>query len=132
MKIVRKAKSQWTKVFRTPGPSDLLLLYANGAPRSSVAVWHTHPGNDKPHVHIEANEADHHEHAPHKHQHATIAHDHDTEGHWHLPIPAHGVRGVHALLVVTNATIWLAIRDDVAIPRFRRSRAPARAPPLAA
>src|SRR5271155_2011373 len=133
MKLARQAKSQWTRVFRALRPSELLLLYARAVPRGGVAVWHTHPGNDQPHAHIEDHNHSHpHESGDHDRHHPHEAHHQRSEGHWHFAIPARQVGGLFALLIVAFSTIWLAVSNLAAIFPSRESCASARAPPLPA
>jgi len=125
-----------------------VLTYAREAPSFGVAVWHKHPGNDRPHVHIHQHESrdgqdrhhpSHDHDAPgHSQSERTSHEDHqqsdpgEIEGHWHLAIPAHQLGGIHALLILTISIIWVAISDPVATTSICRSHTAARAPPLLA
>jgi hypothetical protein len=147
VKILRQRIVRWGAVFRAPRPSDLILIYSGAAPGSGTAIRHSHPGNHRPHVHIQEHDdahSHHHDESDHDHSHHhtrehfeqrsdepdhSHAHREETKGHWHLAIPAHPVRGLHALLTLALSIVWLAISDSIAIFPARRFHAPARAPP---
>jgi hypothetical protein len=152
MKTLHKKSFRWSGAFRGLNPADSLLLYAGSTPRAGSALWHSHPRNHVPHVHVEAAKADadsghelHRHRASNEQQHHTghTAGDHETgrghshehnhsddSGHWHLVVPAELLRVWHQFLVFAACEIWDAICDlaDVAI-EFR-SASSARGPPL--
>lgn len=152
MKTLHKKLVRWTRTFRGLNHADSLLLYAGSTPRAGSAVWHSHPRNHLPHVHVEVAKPDDEnaEEPPHRHfdghehhDHAGDGHsDHETDrppdlehddshdaGHWHFVVSAARLRVSQELLAYAKCEIWVTLHDlaDSAIAFSPASSA--RAPP---
>ena len=111
---------RWRGVFRALQRTDLLLLYSGLAPQSASAVWHSHPRNHTPHVHVEfaADEHPGHSHtdhdARHRHQHDSHHHEesHDNDGHWHFVIAPQSLEPLQ-LLIFAIVEINIAVSSQI-------------------
>jgi len=151
LKTLHKKILRWTGTFRRLNPADLLLFYAGSMPRANSALWHSHPRNHVPHVHVEAakpaeenNQKPHrqmgdhgyHDHADHgrgdnecHHQYSREHDDSHSPGHWHFIVPAERLRIAQQLLVFAAFEIWVAIHDLADSAIACRPPCSARAPP---
>lgn len=147
MKPLLKKVLRWKRTFRVLNRTDSLLLYAGAVPRFGSALWHSHPRNHVPHVHVEANPTSHrhhHDHEHHEHSDGSDAHSqhihhsrddlhhndlHD-DGHWHFVIPAELLNVSHHLLVFAVCEVWIAIQNLAGRVVGCRTAFSARAPPL--
>ena len=151
MKALRKKLLRWKGTFRGLSPADSLLLYAGSTPRTGSAVWHRHPRNHVPHVHVEAakpngqNTHELHHHVgvdAHSDREGAGQDDHETErshdnehddshdaGHWHSVVPAERLRVSQELLTYSKAEIWITLHDLAGSAIASRPATPARAPP---
>jgi len=151
VKTLHKTLRRWTGTFRGLNPADLLLLYAGSMPRAGCALWHSHPRNRTPHVHVEAAKPkeenaqephrhidghEHHRHAgPRRTDNETShegGHEHDEShraGHWHFVIPAELIRLANQLLELAVSEISFALRDFSDSAIACRPACSARAPP---
>ena len=151
MKTLHKKLLRWKGTFRGLGPADSLLLYAGSTPRTGAAVWHSHPRNQIPHVHVEAakpngqNAYELHHHVgvdPHSDGAGDGHNDHETEcsrdhehddshdaGHWHFVVPAERLRVSQELLTYSKSEIWVTLHDLADSAIAFRPASSARAPP---
>src|ERR1700733_3601393 len=125
MKALHRKLLRWKGTFRSLSPADLLLLYARSTPRSGCAVWHSHPRNQIPHVHVEAAKPNgqnayelHHDVGVDSHSDGagdghsdreterSRDHEHDDShdaGHWHFVVPAERLRVSQELLAYSKS-----------------------------
>ena len=149
-KVTRIGKQllRWDWRFRCLRPTEALLLYAKSTAQSGRALWHSHPGNQVPHVHVCSTEDPGHAHSSNDLRYAHASHSeahrphhqhHDgdgeqrhakDEGHWHLVIPAKLLRISHALLVQAVSVVWVYPGYLPVTSRLFRAAHPERAPPL--
>jgi hypothetical protein len=153
VKTLHKKLLRWKGTFRGLSAADSLLLYAGSTPRTGSAVWHSHPRNHVPHVHVEAAKSDdekgqqshrhldedeHHDHDAHVGEghsvHADHPRDHEHDdshdaGHWHFVVPAERLRVSQELLAYSKSEIWLTLHDLADGALAFRPTSSARAPP---
>lgn len=151
MKALHKKLLRWTGTFRGLKPADSLLVYAGSTPRTGAAVWHSHPRNHIPHVHVEDAKPDderarlshrqfgseeHHDHASagHNDHEADRPRDHEHDdsqdaGHWHFVVPAERLRLSQELLAYSKSEIWVTLNDRADGALAFRPASSARAPP---
>jgi len=140
VKIRRRKLSRWSPLFRSPSLADSLLLYAGDSMRQGSAIWHSHHGNEKPHLHLQ-HHAGHDETRPGRRHSIQHHHDHPDdherqqprqEGHWHFVVPAESLGLSSQLLILAICTLWIAISIPQTPSAARRPSYPARGPPPSA
>ncbi len=131
MRTVRKSILRWKGTFRGLNPAESLLLYAGSVPQFGTVLWHSHPRNNIPHVHVETltpsdryADSDLRDHiSPEHHNHIgqdrsdndlgnDRHHNSHNSGHWHFVIAANHLAFTHKLLVFAVCTIWITIYDQ--------------------
>lgn len=140
MKTLGKLRWRWVRTFRAPKLADRLLLYAPSGFRVGPLVWHSHRGNEVPHLHIESahypevgeNRGNDHQHGSegNLHGHPYRLNHRRHGGHWHLAIPAELLTARIELLVLLFSVTCITIFGPLGGGRICRAASNARAPPV--
>ena len=142
---------RWHGTFRSTRRADHLWIYS-GTRSVQGAVWHRHPGDNRPHLHVRSSDGEHHGHAighdrgyghhhqghaqVHQRRHHKTQHEADNHhllparrGHWHRIIPVAQVHLTHQLLVIDLHDVCFETRDDASAIITFGPPLSARAPP---